>query len=493
MKKQKNYLNLGRKIKNMEEIKIGLEVHTQLNTESKLFCSCSTSQTEPNKNVCDVCLGMPGTKPVLNEKSIELALKIAFALDAKINHKFLFSRKTYFYPDLAKNFQITQYEIPIAHGGKLKIRDKIIRIKRIHIEEDPAKIIRKDNYILLDYNRSGIPLVEIVTEPDLKSPAEARIFLQTLQQLLEFIYVVDFSREGAMRIDVNISITRYKENYKYGKGLITEKKEGARVEIKNISGAKEVEKALSYEILRQKNLRKVKRETRLWNEKTKITISAREKEEEEDYGYIFEPDLPKIEISEELLNKVSSNLPELPETKRKRFLKYSISKELVNTLLTEPELSYYFDYLCETHNPKVSAVILAKYLKKTLNYHNLKLKEINLDLKYLRRILDLLQEYLITSDIAEIIIQEMVGDYIKGREIRSPDKILKDLKYEKPLEEDKIRRFVIDVVRNNQKAVKDYLSGKKEALDYLVGQVMRKISRREDAKKVRELLKREIE
>jgi len=476
----------------MPEIKIGLEVHVQLNTESKLFCSCPTYPSEPNTNVCDVCLGFPGTKPVLNEKAIELAIKIAHALESKINKKFLFSRKTYFYPDLAKNFQITQYEVPIAIGGKLNIGSRDIRIKRIHLEEDPAKIIRAGNYILLDYNRSGIPLAEIVTEPDLKSPKEARIFLQKLQQLLEFIYVCDFSREGAMRVDANISIVKLKRKYDFCEGIKLEKDEGARVEIKNISGAKEVEKALNYEILRQK-IAEVKRETRLWDEKKRVTVSAREKERAEDYGYIFEPDLPQIEISEEFLNEILSHLPELPETKRKRFLKYGLSKEIVDTLLTEPELSNYFDYLCETHNPKVSAVILAKYLKKTLNYHNLKLKDVNLNLKYLRRIIDLLQEYLITADVAEIIIREMIKDFVKGNKIREPDQILKDIKYEKPLEEEKIRRFVRDVIRENQKAVTDYLKGEKKALDYLVGQVMKKVKRKADPKRIIKLLKREIE
>ena len=477
----------------MPEIKIGLEVHVQLNTESKLFCSCSTSQAEPNTNICDVCLGFPGTKPVLNEKAVELAMKIGYALDCKINKKFLFSRKTYFYPDLAKNFQITQLETPIASNGKLKIGDRIIRIRRIHLEEDPAKIIRENNYVLLDYNRSGIPLAEIVTEPDLRSPREARIFLQKLQQILEFIYVSDFSKEGGMRVDANISITKYKNKYDYKNGWIKEKKEGGRVEIKNISGAKEVEKALNYEILRQKRLEQVKRETRLWNEKTKTTVSAREKEEEEEYGYIFEPDLPFIEISEEILNKIQSNLPELPETKRKRFLKYNISEEIIDTLLTDPELTRYFEYLCETHNEKASAILLAKYLKKTLNYHNLKLKDVKIEVRQLRRILDLMQQYLITEDVAEIILREMVNDYVKGKKIREPEQVLKDLKYEKPLEEEKIRKFVLDVIRENTKAVKDYQSGEEKSLDYLIGQVMKKTGRRVDPKKVKELLKSELD
>ncbi|RLJ05535.1 MAG: Asp-tRNA(Asn)/Glu-tRNA(Gln) amidotransferase GatCAB subunit B [Candidatus Aenigmatarchaeota archaeon] len=478
----------------MQEIKIGLEVHVQLNTESKLFCSCSTSQAEPNTNVCDVCLGFPGTKPVLNEKAIELAMKIGYALDCKVNKKFLFSRKTYFYPDLAKNFQITQLETPVASNGKLKIGDRIIRIRRIHLEEDPAKIIRKDNCILLDYNRSGIPLVEIVTEPDLKLPAEARSFLQHLQQILEFIYVTDFNKEGSMRVDANISITKYEPQYDYLKsGGIIKKLEGARVEIKNISGIKEVEKALSYEILRQKNLKQVIRETRLWNEKTKTTVSAREKEEEEEYGYIFEPDLPIIELQEEMLNKVQSNMPELPESKKKRFLKYNISEEIIDTLLTDPELTHYFEYLCETHNEKASAVLLAKYLKKTLNYHNLKLKDVPIEVRQLRRILDLLQQYLIMDDMAEIILREMVNDYVKGKKIREPDQILRDLNYEKPLEEERIKKFVREVIRENTKAVKDYRNGEKKSLDYLIGQVMRKTRRRADAKKIKKLLKSELD
>lgn len=477
----------------MQDIKIGLEVHVQLNTKTKLFCSCSTAQAEPNTNVCDVCLGVPGTKPVLNEKAVEFALKIAYALKSKINKNFLFSRKTYFYPDLAKNFQITQYEIPVAHSGEVNVKDRPIRIKRIHLEEDPARIVRKRDCTLLDYNRSGIPLVEIVTEPDIRSPAEARIFLQDLQQLLEFIYISDFSKEGTIRVDANISITRYRRKYGYGEGMEKEKIEGARVEVKNISGAKEVERALKYEILRQKNLENVKPETRLWDDKTRVTKGARVKETEEDYGYIFEPDLPRVEVTNELLNKVESNLPELPEMKRKRFEKYGISKEIIDTLLTEPELSHYFEYLCETHNPKASAVILAKYLKKTLNYHNLKLKDVDIDIRLLRRVLDLLQKYLITDEMAEVIVREMVSDAVKGEEVRSPDQILKDHEYEEPIKEEKVNKLVNDVLRGNRKAIEDYKKGKEEALDYLVGQVMRKARGQVDARRVKRKLEKELE
>ena len=476
----------------MQEIKIGLEVHVQLNTESKLFCGCSTKQAEPNENVCDVCLGMPGTKPVLNEKAVEFALKIALALKSKINRNFLFSRKTYFYPDLAKNFQITQYEMPIAEGGKINLGEKEIRIRRVHLEEDPARIIRKKDYTLLDYNRSGIPLVEIVTEPDFKSAREARNFIQDLQQLLEFLHISDFDKEGTIRVDANISLVKYRKSYKYGQGMKTEKIAGSRVEVKNISGAKEVERALKYEMLRQKNLDTVKAETRLWDDKLRVTKGAREKETEEDYGYIFEPDLPRVQITNELLNKVKSNLPELPEMKRKRYEKYNLSKEIIDTLLTEPELSHYFEYLCETHNPKASAVVLAKYLKKVLNYHNLKLKDVDIDLRLLRRVLDLLQSYLITEDMAEVIVREMVYDAMRGKKIREPDQVLKDYEYEEPIKEEKINKWVNEVILENQKAVEDYNQGKEEALDYLVGQVMRKAKRQADARKVRKILEKEL-
>jgi len=476
----------------MEGVKIGLEVHIQLNTESKIFCSCPVGNPdEPNTNVCDTCLGFPGTKPQLNEKAIELAIKIAIALGSNINRRFLFSRKTYFYPDLAKNFQITQQEIKVATGGSVDLKGKNIRLRGVHLEEDPARIVRKDDYCLLDYNRSGTPLVEIVTEPDISSPLEARIFLQKLQQILEYLYVTDFEKEGCMRMDANISIVKYGGAYDKTKGgFIREKTTGNRVEIKNISGIKEVEKSLNYEILRQKNIQAVKRETRLWNEKTKTTVSARAKEEEEDYGYIFEPDLPVIELAEGFIKKISDHMPELPDTKKKRYMKLgNVSEELIDTILTEPEMANYFEYLCETHNEKASAVILAKYLRKTLNYHNLKLRDTGIEVRQLRRIIDLLQEHHINDDVAELILREMVYDSVNEKKVRDPEHILRDMKYEKPIENERLERLVKDVIRDNAKAVRDYEDGKDESFNYLLGQVMKKTGRQAHADRIREILK----
>lgn len=478
----------------MKKVKIGLEVHIQLNTKSKLFCGCSAEQTEePNKNVCEICLGFPGSKPVLNKKAVEMAVMIGYALNCNINKNFLFSRKTYFYPDMSRNFQITQLETPVATDGKVLLKDKVIRIRRAHLEDDPAKIVRTEDGVLVDYNRSGTPLVEIVTEPDIESPAEARQFIQKLQQILEFIYVTDSDKEGNMRADANISLSSFDDNYDSKRGYVRKEIEGTRVEIKNISGAKEVERALSYEVLRQKNIKQIKRETRLWNEKTRTTISAREKEEEEDYGYIFEPDLPPVELSETTLKKIKSDLPELPDEKKKRFLKLGISEEIVDTLLTEPEISNYFEKLCEKHNEKASAIVLAKYLKKTLNYHGKKLRELPIKLTEIEKVLELLESYKITDAMAEIIIRELVSDTIKSKKIRTVESVINELNYEKISDKDKLVEIIQEVLDENKKAIKSYLEGESKPFEFLVGQVMRKTKRSAEISKVRELLKKELE
>ncbi|PKM92266.1 MAG: Asp-tRNA(Asn)/Glu-tRNA(Gln) amidotransferase GatCAB subunit B, partial [Euryarchaeota archaeon HGW-Euryarchaeota-1] len=254
-------------------LKIGLETHLPLKTNSKLFCSCSTRvDARPNTQVCEVCLGLPGSKPTLNVAAVNAAIKLGLALNCKINSPTFFSRKTYFYPDMSKNFQITQYEIPIAEGGFLMVGGKKIKIRRVHIEEDPAKIIHKDNYALVDYNRSGAPLLEIVTDPDITSPREARLYLQKLSLIAEYLQIFDSSDEASMKSDVNVSTG------------------GDRAEVKNVSGFKDAEKAISFEQIRQKNVvltgSKVIQETRMYNPTTGSTTAARTKETESGYGYI---------------------------------------------------------------------------------------------------------------------------------------------------------------------------------------------------------------
>ncbi|MCP8305136.1 MAG: Asp-tRNA(Asn)/Glu-tRNA(Gln) amidotransferase subunit GatB, partial [archaeon] len=297
---------------NSEEIKIGLEVHCQLtNLMAKLFCSCSSDYRgkEPNTHICPICMGMPGTLPVLNEKALEDATMVAIALNSNISDRMLFFRKNYFYPDMPKNFQISQYDkaggVPFSLGGYIQIDKKKIRIRRIQIEEDPGKLsyegtIESSPSTLVDYNRAGIALIEIVTEPDIRSPKEARLFLEKLRSILEHLGVSDGSLEGAMRCDANISL-----------------KGGRRVEIKNISSFKEVERALNFEITRQKSFIErriaVGQETRHWDEVRRITVSLRSKEEEQDYRYFPEPDLVPVTISKDHVREVKLKMPELPD------------------------------------------------------------------------------------------------------------------------------------------------------------------------------------
>src|SRR3989339_762298 len=283
------------------DVVIGLECHLELATETKLFCGCPTyvkdQEDKPNTRVCETCLGMPGSKPVLNKKAVEFAIKIALALNCKISPELIFSRKSYFYPDMSKNYQISQYEIPLGKQGILKLRDgKEIGITRVHMEEDPASLIhpaglKESQYVLVDYNRSGNPLVEIVTEPDLASPDEARDFMKQLITVLNYLEIFDINN-GIIKADANVSVKE--SNY-------------TRVEIKNITGFKEIERALMHEINRQKeeikHRRKIEQETRAWDSEKGITFTLRKKETEEDYGYILDADLVKIEITKEMLDK----------------------------------------------------------------------------------------------------------------------------------------------------------------------------------------------
>src|SRR3989344_5298653 len=288
---------------------IGIEVHLQLNLASKLMCSCSTKADKSNSRVCPTCLAMPGSKPVLNKKAIKLAIKLGLALNCTIQKENFISRKVYLYPDLASGYQRTQYESPLCINGHLRFKDKLIRIRRIHIEEDQASIqypkeIDNSEYCLLDYNRSGIPLCEIVTEPDLSSAKEAREFLEYLVSIIDYLDIYD-SKNFTIRVDANVSLPGTQ-----------------RAEIKNITGFKSVEKAIGFEIIRQKGkLRRneeFKQETMHFDAATNKVIPLRAKEFEEDYGYIFDPDLPKIVVEEELIKKIKKTIPELPTEKIER-------------------------------------------------------------------------------------------------------------------------------------------------------------------------------
>ena len=458
-------------------MKVGLEVHVQLTTKTKLFCGCANRiSKEPNSICCPTCLGMPGSKPVTNREAIDYGIRVALALNCKFPGETFFSRKSYFYPDMSKNFQITQFEIPLAKKGFLNLNGKKIRITRIHLEEDPARIVHlgtitEAKYVLVDYNRSGTPLCEIVTEPDISSPKEARIFLQELSTILQYLNVFDPNIEGSMRVDTNVSL------------------EKTRVEIKNVSGFKDVERALNYEIIRQKNLlrrgKEIVRETRAWDALAGITRSLRIKEEEEDYGYIFEPDLPRITIKKKKIYEIKKSLPEFASQKISRYEKeFSIPKDLSFSITSDPDLAKCFEEVVKKIDPKFAAGFFAKELLKTLNYSKLRISDTNIKPKHLIDLLSLINEKIITEKTGETLLRDMI--------IKQPDEVLKTKGVSRIFDEKILEPIVKEVLDENPNAIMDYKSGREEAFHFLVGQVIRKTQGRGDTTKIRKLLSKRL-
>ena len=458
--------------------RIGLEVHIQLNTQTKLFCGCPNRFVkEPNTLVCPYCIGLPGSKPRVNRSALQYAWLIGLALNCKIPSMTFFSRKSYFYPDMGKNFQITQYEAPVAHTGRLKLGLKEITIKRIQVEEDPARIVHVGgtiataDYVQVDYNRSGVPLCEIVTDPDFESPREARDFLQKLSSILEYLNVYDPSVEGSMRVDANISLGP------------------TRVEIKNITGFKDVEKALNYEIIRQKHAlrrnQKIVRETRGWDADAGVTRSQRTKEDEEDYGYITDSDLTIFTITEEKIKELKNHLPELPDAKVKRYVKeLKIKEDLAVSIVSEPDLAEAFEKVIKYVNKELAAKWFAGEIKKTLNYHNLRLRDSKLKTDGIIKLLDMIEKRTITDHTAEMMLREMT--------IKSLDPEARSDVTTRIYDEHTIENSIKEVIDTNTKAVLDYKSGKNESFNFLVGQVMKKTQGRGDPETIRRLMKKLI-
>lgn len=469
------------------KVKIGLEVHCQLtNLKSKLFCSCSSDyrQSPPNTHVCPVCMGTPGSLPVLNRKAVEDAILIAIALNMQISNKTIFYRKNYFYPDMPKNFQISQYDraggIPIAKNGSKKLDgEKIVHISRLQIEEDPGKIsyegtIETSKSAFVDYNRAGIALVEIVTDPDINSPREARIFLQKIRSIMEHLGVSSGELEGSMRCDANISIQG-----------------GTRVEVKNISSFKEVERALNFEITRQRNLlrtgHRIGQETRHWDEARRVTISLRVKEEEEDYRYFPEADLVPLSISEEEIERQKSSMPELPEGHMQRLMtQYGISRQNAMTLTDNKALAGFFEESAAKYShPDLLGNWIVGDLLSYLYEMDIELKDAKLTPRDLVKMLELIDDGTISGKIGKELLKEML---ISGK---SPDEIINQKEMRRISDSEYLNQLTEEIFSSNPQAVKDAIKDPK-AVRFLIGQLMKKTGGKADPQLANNLINEKL-
>ena len=468
---------------------IGLEVHVQLKTRTKLFCGCPNEfGAEPNRNTCPVCLGLPGSLPVLNREALRLSVKIGLALNCKVAERLKFDRKNYFYPDLSKAYQISQYDMPVNGKGSLEVETKDglkrIGITRAHLEEDAGKLLHegiKDGS-LVDYNRGGVPLMEIVSEPDLRSPEEAYNYLTTLKAILQYLEVSDCDMEkGSLRCDANISIRKQGEM-----------KLGTKVEIKNMNSFRAVQKALEYEIKRQiaavESGEKLVQETRLWNEGKGQTFSMRSKEFAHDYRYFPEPDLVPFTISRTEVEEVRKTLPELPVERAKRLIReYQISEKDAFRLVQEKKLVEYYEATVKAGtNAKIAGNWILSELLGNLNQKGLGIQNSPVSAKDLAGLIQLIENNTISGKIAKDVLPEMVATG------KSAEAVVKEKGLTQVTDTLAIEQLADKVIQANPKSVEDYRAGKKAALGFLVGQVMKESQGKANPKMVNEILERKL-
>ena len=481
---------------------IGLEVHIQLETDTKIFCGCSTraaDDEEPNTRTCPVCLGLPGALPVVNEAAVEAAVKVGKALDADVAEETRFHRKNYYYPDLPKNFQITQYDAPICADGRLEVsvegERRDISIRRAHLEEDPGSLLHEGgsidtaDYTLVNYNRAGTPLMEIVTEPDFRSPAETRRFLAKLEEVLEYLGVFDATRDGSLRVDANISMVPDDDVGEDGEVGAEALNAANRTEVKNISSHKGAEKALAYEVTRQRNAiqrgRGVEQETRHWDESRGITVSMRSKEAEKDYRYFREADLPPLQGAD--WKETISN-PELPDARRERFRdEYGLDAESASKLTSTKEVADFYEDVAEQFDPDLAATWVADNLLGELNYRDMAVTDVADRLDEFTRLVELVDAGDITAKNAEeVVLRRMLDD---GED---PDAII-DSEGLGTAESDEVAAAVEAAIDENPDAVEDYHAGEGGAINFLVGQVMQKTGGSADPGEVNGLLRERLE
>ena len=454
---------------------IGLEVHAELKTKTKAFCSCSTEfGAEPNTHVCPVCLGMPGALPVLNKRVVEFAIRAGLALNCDIQKFNKMDRKNYFYPDLAKNYQISQWDEPICLGGHIDIRvngeKKRIGITRIHMEEDAGKLVHSGLTIstsdssAVDYNRAGVPLIEIVSEPDMRSAAEARAYMEQLKAILEYTDVCDCKmQEGSLRCDANISVmpegaTEF----------------GTRAEIKNLNSFRALERAIEYEVERQIEIVEdgghVVQETRTWDDANGVTLSMRSKEEAHDYRYFPEPDLVPINLDQAWIDEIKATLPELPSARKERLLAEDVPEDNADIIVASKKVADYFDDGTKaTKNLKALSNWLIGDVAGYLNAEGIEIDdpEFKITPNHLGELVNLIDKGVLSSKLAKQVFAEMLKDN------EAPEALVKKLGLEQVSDAGELGKLVDEVIAANPQSIADFKAGKKKALGFLVGQIMK--------------------
>ena len=466
---------------------IGLEIHAQLATQSKIFCSCSTQfGNPPNESTCPVCLGLPGALPVLNRRVVEFAIRLGLATNCTIRLDSQFSRKNYFYPDLPKAYQISQFDRPICENGWLDIelegQTKRIRITRIHMEEDAGKLIHEEHgdSSFVDLNRAGVPLLEIVSEPDLRTPEEAKAYMEKMHSIVTYLGISEGDMEkGHFRCDANVSLRP-----------MGQEKFGTRTETKNLNSFRFVQQAITYEIARQTedilDGKRILQETRLWDSVKKNTYSMRSKEEAHDYRYFPDPDLPVVKISSGFVEQIRDQLPELPDVKKRRFIElFGLSTYDAEVLVADKEVAEYFEEVVATNaDPKLVCNWISGELMRLMNENKVDIRNVGIPANSLASLINFLHEGSISGKIAKTVFEEMVQS---GED---PATIIEARGLKQVSDEGALRRLVETLLANNPKQVKQYRTGKTQIKGFFVGQVMKETRGQANPQIVNQLLEK---
>lgn len=484
---ESSILNFEFLIKMEYEAVVGLEIHCRISTQAKLFCRCSNDifDAEPNAHVCPICMGFPGMLPLMNEEAVHKGIKGALALGCSIPDFSKMDRKSYFYPDLPMGYQISQYDLPVSEKGKIIIQKadgekKEIGVTRLHLENDAGKLTHTAGGSLVDYNRSGTPLVEIVSEPDMRTREEVSLYARQIQKIMRYVGTSDADMEkGQMRFDLNISL-RPKGQTEFG----------TRAEVKNLNSFRSLEKAFDYEFERQRAILesggKIVQETRGWDDQKEITTSQRSKEEAADYRYFPEPDIPPLVISQELIEKLRAELPELPEIKSTRYQsEFNLSVDDATTIASDSDLAHYFEAAVKVSNsPRKTSNWLLSELQAILNHQNITISQSKLSPEHLGKLVKLIEEGAITGKIAKDIFLEIYENNL------DPEKLVEERGLKVMENSGELEKICQEVVHRNPQMVADFKGGKEKALGGLVGQVMAASKGTANPKSVNEILKR---